>query len=1349
MYKPNSTYRIQFNREFNFKSFEKIIPYLKSMGVDTIYASPIFKAAPGSSHGYDVADSLSINPEIGTEKQLFAISKKLKALGISWLQDIVPNHMAFLPENSWLMDVLKYGEKSAYSAFFDIDFTERLMVPFLGDDLEKAISARAVQVKKAGEKYFLDFGGNSWPVNDPGQRFLKNNKISRVNNDTALLTELVDLQYYRPCNWQETESRINYRRFFTVNSLICLNIQVPEVFDAYHAYILELVEKGIFQGLRIDHVDGLFDPEVYLQRLRSAVGDEVYITVEKILAEKEQLPLSWAVQGTTGYDFLAISNNLFTNKSAQKPFDSLYQEVTGKKPDVKLMVHEKKTAILYHHMQGELDNLFNLLINLEPVNQKKVHDIGAENLKKALGEMLIQMPVYRYYNYEFPLSADNRQKVEQLLHPVILQPALADAGRLLEELFITSPEKNNAKANNKISQFYQRCMQFTGPLMAKGVEDTLMFTYNRFIGHNEVGDAAGAFGMSIGEFHNCMLERQQYWPLSINASATHDTKKGEDVRARLNVLTDIPHQWTDTVKNMMDWIASVQDQNPSFNWLHKNDIYLIIQTILGTLPMPGEDRDNIDKRLEEYVEKALREAKKRSDWAEPDDDYENKVKDFALLLINPESAGYQIISSLLAKIADFAVINSLSQLMLKFTCPGIPDVYQGCEMWDLSLVDPDNRRPVDFQKRETLLGEMEGLNPKKLWSDRYSGKIKIWLSHLLMRIRRDNQQLFEKGEYIPLKVKGKYHKNVIAFARRLEGQCILVAVPLGMAGLTDVIAGEPFNWLDTEIILPKELPLRWQDLLWGKPAAKDVLNEGIRINQLFTQVPIAVIALSEKKQERSAGILMHITSLPSLFGIGDLGSGARDFIGFLADARQRYWQILPLNPTSAATGHSPYSSSSALAGNTLLISPEGLFQDGLITADELENAKLAVTDRIDFPAVEKTKAELLQLAYNRFRKMPGQELADRYKKFCEHENYWLEDFALYTALKISHQNTEWYNWPKEYRNREQNKLHSFSKINAGRIDEIKWQQFIFYRQWTNLKQYAGDNGIEIIGDLPFYVDRDSVEVWMNPELFKLDNELNPEKVAGVPPDYFNDKGQLWGMPVFNWEKMKLDGFSWWKKRLKKNIELFDLIRLDHFRAFASFWEVDAGDEDASGGVWVNGPGEDFFRSVEEALGPLPFIAEDLGEISEKVESLRKEFKFPGMKVLQFAFGNDLLASPNIPHNFEDNNWLVYSGTHDNNTVKGWYENELDPDAKKRLSLYAGPGLTGKNVHEFMAQLVYSSVAKIAILPVQDVLGLDEKTRMNIPGSSSHNWLWRLEENKLNEDNCKWLRMQTEIFGRSI
>jgi len=1349
MYKPQSTYRIQFNQNFNFKSLDQIIPYLKNLGIETLYASPIFEALPGSSHGYDVVNPLKINPEIGTEKELFAINKKLKAAGINWLQDIVPNHMAFHPNNAWLMDVLEKGEKSKFSVFFDIDYSEKLMVPFLGENLEDAISNLAVQVAKKGQKYILSYGESNWPVNAEGLNFIQQNKLNEINKNPELLTKLIGLQHYRLCNWQETDKKINYRRFFTVNSLICLNIQNSEVFKTYHQYIFQLVEKGIFQGLRIDHIDGLYDPKVYLDQLREQVGEDVYIVVEKILAGKEQMPAEWKAQGNTGYDFLAMSNNLLTNKAGEKPFNQLYQQVTGKKQDPEKLMHEKKTAILYKHMHGELDNIFNLFSSSGLMDEKRALAVGEEKIKEALGEMLIQMPVYRYYHYEFPLSPEDSSKIKDLLLPVMVHPELGEAGKFLEEVFLINPARKDRAYNQKLQAFYQRCMQFTGPLMAKGVEDTLMFTYNRFVGHSEVGDAADAFGITAEEFHQDMIQRQLSWPLSMNGSSTHDTKKGEDIRARLNVLTDIPDRWTKVVHELLQLTAALQAKTPSFKWLHQNDIYLIIQTTLGALTMPGIVEDDIHERLGQYIEKALREAKKRSDWAEPDEDYENKLKEFAQLLISDGSEGYQILTAFLAEIADFAIVNSLTQLLLKFTCPGIPDIYQGTELWDLSLVDPDNRRAVDYEERADLMADLQNLTTKSLWQERYSGKIKLWLTKTLLKVRTENHLIFEEGDYVPLTVRGKYRKNIFAFARKLDQQWIVVAVPLGLASLTKNIADKAFDWLDTEIILPKNAPTSWRDLLSAQTFSKDFLNEGIQVNKLFTEIPLAIIALKHRQPERSAGILMHITSLPSSFGIGDLGTDAKNFVDFLSASKQRYWQILPLNPTKAENGHSPYSSNSAMAGNVLLVSPELLMQDGLLTSKEMEKAALPSNEQVDFRAVEKSKAKLLNKAYQRFLKTTDPTLQKQYKDFCSKEKDWLNDFAIYVAIKQHHQHLEWYHWPDEFKKNDHETVERFIKKNASEIDEIKWQQFIFYKQWAQLKQYANQNGVDIIGDLPFYVDRDSVEVWAHPELFKLDADLNPEQVAGVPPDYFNEKGQLWGMPIFNWENIKAEGYAWWVKRLRKNIELFDLLRLDHFRAFSSYWEIPAGDTDATNGKWVQGPGTAFFKTVENALGELPFIAEDLGEISDDVEILRNELKFPGMKVLQFSFGEDLLASPQIPHNFDSVNSIVYSGTHDNNTIKGWFIAEMNSNARERLNLYSGARVNENNVNGTILRMVYASIAKIAILPIQDILSLSENARMNTPGSMENNWLWRLKSENLTVEVINWLKKQTEMYGRGI
>lgn len=1345
MFKPTSTYRIQFHKDFNFKSFIKVIPYLEKLGIDTIYASPVFEAVEGSMHGYDIVNPHRINPEIGTEAELLAISKKLKSAGISWMQDIVPNHMAFSPENNWLMDVLKNGDQSKYAAFFDINISnnQQLMVPFLGDDLQHVIRNEELKIISVKDEFFLSYGGSNWPLKSSSNLKLKKKGPSEFN-DPHVIAEIAAEQFYRLCNWQETNRKINYRRFFTVNSLICLNIQDEENFKIYHQYILDLVKKDVFQGLRIDHIDGLYDPQQYLDRLRKAAGENVYIVVEKILEEGEEMPSNWETQGNTGYDLLSMVNNLFTNQSHQNEFDQIYKTVTGKNLDAGILIEEKKNAILFEHMQGELNNLVELFLSLELVSKDELTLVGTEKIKLGIAEMLIKMPVYRYYNYSFPLSDCALDKVALILNEVGSKADLKEAASLFEKLFLDKSKDNNLEKRENLSKFFQRLMQFSGPLMAKGVEDTAMFTYNRFIGHSEVGDSPDAFGLSIGEFHHKMIERQKNWPLSLNGSATHDTKRGEDFRARINVLTDIPLEWQTTVN---DFITSVQQSkviHPIFNSVHNNDAYLVFQTVLGIMPMPGEEDDDLQNRLKLYIEKALREAKKRSDWAEPNEEYEQLVKNFTVELLNKKERSFEIINNLLARIADFGILNSLSQLVLKFTCPGIPDIYQGTELWDLSLVDPDNRRPVNYQKLNDYIEEELPL--KKQWDNRYSGKIKLWLTKKLIKFRKENKELFELGEYIPLKVTGQYEANLFAFARKYEDNWILVAIPIGLASVAGKAYANNFDWKDTQIILPNLSPTCWKNVLSNQNDVKDFLNDGILVSQIFLDLQIGLIKLTQKQNQRNAGVLMHITSLPSPYGIGDFGKEANRFVDFLAETSQKYWQILPLNPTKKENGHSPYSSNSSKAGNILLIDLKQLVTDGLLADSDLKSTESLFEKQISFPRVENLKVELLNKAYQNFGSVNLRKSHPEYDNFCITEKDWLTDFAIYSAVKNHHQQLEWYNWPNEFKTRKKETLSYFESKYAPEIEQVKWQQYIFFKQWHKLKDYANAKGVEIIGDLPFYLDYDSVEVWSRPELFKLDSHLKPTHVAGVPPDYFNEDGQLWGMPVFNWQLMKDSGYEWWIGRLEKNMEMFDLLRLDHFRAFSSLWEVPSEDNNAINGTWQPGPGKDFFEKIKSVFPHMPFIAEDLGEITDDVEQLRDYVHLAGMKVLQFAFGADLATSPHIPHNFTSTNCIAYSGTHDNNTLQGWFNSEVDELTKKRIISYLNQPVTKNTIYKEIVRLTYASIAKTVIIPIQDILGLGDDARMNMPGKADGNWGWRLDATELVSVKG-WINELCEIYGR--
>ncbi|ASU33361.1 malto-oligosyltrehalose synthase [Mucilaginibacter xinganensis] len=1347
MYNPVSTYRIQFHKDFNFSDFEAIIPYLHQLGIKTIYASPIFKATPGSTHGYDITDANQVNPEIGTLKQLIAISKKLKAFGMGWLQDIVPNHMAFHPGNGWLMDVLEHGRHSAYSEYFDILWDSpvcdgKIMVPFLGAPLEDVINDGALQIILKNNKLHFSYGEHHYPLNQAAHQILlqiagetkeeqkkfPGTLLKKINKDGRLLHQIAGEQYYQLCYWQETDRQINFRRFFTVNGLICLNMQRQEVFDDYHRLIKQLLDKGVFQGLRVDHVDGLFDPEQYLDRLRTLAGEDTYIIVEKILEAGEDFPANWPVQGNTGYDFLATVNNLFTEQGSKSVFAAFYKSLTGDGLSVKKMIRQKKSMILHEQMAGELDNLYSLFVSLELAGSKQVDAAPPELIKACIAELLIRFPVYRYYGNVMPLPADESDAVRKILEQLEADESdLKPAVKLLKEVILEQPTQNDDTHNQRVLKFYQRCMQFTGPLMAKGVEDTLMYTYNRFIDHNEVGDSPQAFGISTDGYHRQMTERQIHWPLSVNATSTHDTKRGEDVRARLNVLTDLAGEWVTMVAEWREINASLINNNMP----DANDEYFIYQTITGALPMPGQDMDDFVSRVQEYLVKALREGKENSGWAEPYNAYETDVKDFIANILRAESLFMQSFLPFHRKIADYGIMNSMAQVLLKYTSPGMPDIYQGTELWDLSLVDPDNRRPVDYALRQQLPAG----STKELWANRYNAQIKQKLIQSLLIERSSNPELFLNGTYIPLKVKGKCKNNVLAFARRFETQWRVMAVPLHWAALHN--GGEPldFDWDNTRIILPPDAPMGWTDLLNGSSGFG---YKGIGLKELFGQLPVVFLKLDAANGDRRAGILMHITSLPSAFGIGDMGPEAFKFIDFLSASRQKYWQMLPVNPVDKLSGFSPYSSSSGMAGNILLISPERLAASGLLEKHVMESYSSETGSAVDFKAVIQLKSHLFDLAYQNF--LDRAEEVQRFVDFKNKEASWLDDFALYDVLKESHENKPWHQWPATLRDRDKKTIKQWQQQENKAIDKIKWLQFVFAQQWAGLRDYSKLKGITLFGDMPFYVGYGAVDVWANPHIFNADG------IAGVPPDYFSVEGQLWGMPVYRWGELKKTGYEWWLKRIKKNLEYFDLIRLDHFRAFDEYWEVPAGEETAVNGEWKKVPGIDFFNAVKKELGCLPFVAEDLGDITKSVYELRDHFDLPGMRVVQFAFDENLPYSSHIPHNYTIN-CFAYTGTHDNNTVTGWYEHDITDKERKRIDKYLDTKSNSETIAAQLIKLIYASVARTVIVPVQDVLGLGAGSRINTPSLTEGNWTWRLKQGALTKSIEKKLRKIALYYNR--
>lgn len=495
---------------------------------------------------------------------------------------------------------------------------------------------------------------------------------------------------------------------------------------------------------------------------------------------------------------------------------------------------------------------------------------------------------------------------------------------------------------------------------------------------------------------------------------------------------------------------------------------------------------------------------------------------------------------------------------------------------------------------------------------------------------------------------------------------------------------------------------------------------------------------------RASGVLLHPTSLPSRFGIGDLGENAYQFVDFLANSDQQIWQILPIGPTGY--GNSPYLSYSALAGNPLLISPTILLDQGLLTAEELQHLPEFSLDRVDFERVIDIKMPLLRRASDRFKVQASLTEDEEFKRFCNRHNDWLSDYALFMSLKEAHNGSGWNQWESEIASRQPQAMAKWATQLADEIYFHKFVQYQFFCQWKNLKQYANQKGIKLFGDIPIYVAHDSVDVWAHSKIFRLDPETSePALMAGVPPDYFSATGQLWGNPVYNWEELERTDFKWWIRRVEATLEYVDIIRIDHFRGFQAYWAVSQGETTAMNGTWLEAPGDEFFELLEKQLGKLPIVAEDLGVITPEVEALRDKFKFPGMKILQFAFDADRLNGF-LPYNYHDRNCIVYTGTHDNNTTVGWF-NERSPEAKSQVIDYLGC-LCEDGIHWAMIRLALGSVGNTVILPFQDILGLGTDAKMNTPSQPTGNWSWRCRAEAFNDELSGRLKYLTYLYGRT-
>lgn len=934
---PRATYRFQFHAGFDFRAAKAIVPYLVELGVSDIYASPILTARTGSTHGYDVVNPKQINPELGGQDAFEELVTELKQQSLGWVQDIVPNHMAYSSQNPVLMDVLENGSDSQYRDFFDIDWNHpyngingRVLAPFLGRFCGDCLENGELQLRYSQEGISINYYDHCYPLriesyshvlmydlarlreklgrNHPDfikllgvlymlkyipsgaegrerydqisfikrmlwelwndspevKQFIEDN-IQVFNGEAGkpesfnLLDNLLTEQFYRLAYWKVGNEELNYRRFFTVNDLISLRIEDPLVFDQTHDLILQLIQDGKITGLRIDHIDGLYDPAHYLSHLREGAPD-VYLVVEKILEGDEELPLNWPIQGTTGYDFMSKINGLFCQQANEAEFDTIYQQFIGQSLSLEKLIDANKRLMIGKHLAGDIDNLAHLLKQLAD-RHRYASDFTMYGLKRALVEVLALFPVYRTY-----ISQDGARKADQECMTQVLQRAkesppdfinIDEALSFIEKFLLLNFDDNLSNEEKQHwLHFIMRLQQYTGPLMAKGVEDTVFYVYNRLISLNEVGSYPGEFGLSVDDFHTYSQNRFAHWPHAMNATATHDTKRGEDVRARINVLSEIPQEWESYLKKWHELNKAHKVMIGDLIAPSQNDEYFFYQTLLGAFPFDAADYPTFVERVKQYVIKAIREAKVHTAWIRPNDEYENAFLTFVdrTLEDSKKNKFLESFRPFQQKLQHYGICNSLAQTLLKITAPGVPDFYQGTELWDLSLVDPDNRRPVNYEIRMEHLKEIKAKTKTKGKSKSSSlltyvdellqhpedGRLKLFLIYRALQTRREYADLFQRGSYEKLNVLGSLKGHVVAFSRELGDLRAIVVVPRFLTSL--VKEGEyPLGeqaWHETRILQPPGSSDILQDAITGQDLQCD---ETLWLKDILAHFPVALL----------------------------------------------------------------------------------------------------------------------------------------------------------------------------------------------------------------------------------------------------------------------------------------------------------------------------------------------------------------------------------------------------------------------------------------------------------------------------------------------------------------------------
>ncbi|MGZ3310269.1 MAG: malto-oligosyltrehalose synthase, partial [Xanthobacteraceae bacterium] len=865
---------------------------------------------------YDIVDHNALNPELGSEDDFRAMVDALKAHGLGQILDFVPNHMGVGgADNAWWLDVLEWGPDSARAGYFDIDWEPgarylqgKLLTPFLGKQYGQVLEEGGLELRfdaAAGSFAVWAYGTHKLPIcpldydrilgdahpelERLGDAFTglpshRPNVVRRAddlkrelaalaaerpdaadavlqavgsfNQDTDRLHGLIQRQHWRPAYFQVAADDINYRRFFNINELAGLRMEQPELFDLTHRFVLEKIGEGTLDGLRIDHIDGLLDPKGYCIRLRESAARPFYLVVEKILARHEHLREDWPIEGTTGYEFANLVGGLFVDPAGEQAFSRFYRAFTGQRRAFEDIVRDCKILIMDTEMASELNVLARDAGRIARSNRRTC-DFTDNILHVALREIVARFPVYRTYIDGTTPSEADRRDIDWAIAQARRAEHAPDASvfDFLHGLLTTDlvEQPKSGYSRQTVVRFAMKVQQYSGPVMAKGLEDTAFYRYNRLVSLNEVGGHPDLFGVAVSAFHRANAERARRWPHAMLGTSTHDTKRGEDTRARLNVLSEIPEEWERQVQAWSRIIRARRGDIESTAPPDHNDEYLLYQLLVGAWPVEFIDVDALDadalaafaKRVEGALIKSVREAKVHSTWAAPNEAYEEPLKSFLRDCLDATRSNTFLDSfrAFTARIARLGMLNSLAQTLLKLTVPGVPDLYQGTELWDLSLVDPDNRRPIDYDVRRALMTELAnptqapGAIPALLerWKD---GRVKLALISRTLALRQAHPELFAEGGYEALEVGGARENHLCAFARRCGGKSVVVAVPRLVAAL-DARPG----WDDTLVRLPPAAAPRWRNVLSGAvvDAADSDGAAALGAAHVFAQFPFALL----------------------------------------------------------------------------------------------------------------------------------------------------------------------------------------------------------------------------------------------------------------------------------------------------------------------------------------------------------------------------------------------------------------------------------------------------------------------------------------------------------------------------